>query len=208
MDDRLKLERELTKEGFRRIAGIDEAGRGPLAGPVVAACVMMDIQNPIPGVRDSKKIASAKRAALAQRIREEAIAWGIGIVSPEIIDRINIRQATLLAMTRALEEMGEKPDYILIDGVDVLPADAGIPRDRMGSIVGGDDISYLVAAASILAKETRDGIMRELDAAYPQYGFAKHKGYGTAAHREAILCLGPSPVHRVSFLRKLTGRHG
>lgn len=208
MDDRLKLERELTKEGFRRIAGIDEAGRGPLAGPVVAACVMMDIQNPIPGVRDSKKIASAKRAALAQRIREEAIAWGIGIVSPEIIDRINIRQATLLAMTRALEEMGEKPDYILIDGVDVLPADAGIPRDRMGSIVGGDDISYLVAAASILAKETRDGIMRELDAAYPQYGFAKHKGYGTAAHREAILRLGPSPVHRVSFLRKLTSRHG
>lgn len=207
MEDRMQLERELTEKGYAVIAGIDEVGRGPLAGPVVAACVVMDLDHPIPGIRDSKKISPAKRAKLAQRIREEALAFGIGIVSPEVIDEINIRQATLRAMTEAMQSMALRPDFIMVDGVDVLPEAAGMPRERMTSVVGGDDASYLIGAASILAKETRDAIMVDLDAVYPGYGFAGHKGYGTREHREAILANGPTPMHRMSFLKKLLG-HG
>ena len=196
----LEIEQLLWQNGYRFIAGIDEAGRGPLAGPVVAAAVVFEPGKLIEGVRDSKQLSEKKREALYQVIVNECLAYGIGIVSPEEIDRINIRNATFKAMRKALGAMKQVPDFLLIDGEE-LP-DSLYPQE---AIVGGDDKSFTIAAASILAKVTRDRLMREYHLQYPQYHFDRHKGYGTQLHREMILKYGPSPIHRKSFLKKLLG---
>ncbi len=196
----LEIEQLLWQNGYRFIAGIDEAGRGPLAGPVVAAAVVFEPGKLIEGVRDSKQLSEKKREALYQVILNECLAYGIGIVPPEEIDRINIRNATFKAMRKALGAMKQVPDFLLIDGEE-LP-DSLYPQE---AIVGGDDKSFTIAAASILAKVTRDRLMREYHLQYPQYHFDRHKGYGTQLHREMILKYGPSPIHRKSFLKKLLG---
>ncbi len=196
----LEIEQLLWQNGYRFVAGIDEAGRGPLAGPVVAAAVVFEPGKLIEGVRDSKQLSEKKREALYQVIVNECLAYGIGIVSPEEIDRINIRNATFKAMRKALGAMKQVPDFLLIDGEE-LP-DSLYPQE---AIVGGDDKSFTIAAASILAKVTRDRLMREYHLQYPQYRFDRHKGYGTQLHREMILKYGPSPIHRKSFLKKLLG---
>jgi len=196
----LEIEQLLWQNGYRFIAGIDEAGRGPLAGPVVAAAVVFEPGKLIEGVRDSKQLSEKKREALYQVIVNECLAYGIGIVPPEEIDRINIRNATFKAMRKALGAMKQVPDFLLIDGEE-LP-DSLYPQE---AIVGGDDKSFTIAAASILAKVTRDRLMREYHLRYPQYHFDQHKGYGTQLHREMILKYGPSPIHRKSFLKKLLG---
>ncbi len=196
----LEIEQLLWQNGYRFIAGIDEAGRGPLAGPVVAAAVVFEPGKLIEGVRDSKQLSEKKREALYQVIVDECLAYGIGIVPPEEIDRINIRNATFKAMRKALGAMKQVPDFLLIDGEE-LP-DSLYPQE---AIVGGDDKSFTIAAASILAKVTRDRLMREYHLQYPQYRFDRHKGYGTQLHREMILKYGPSPIHRKSFLKKLLG---
>lgn len=196
----LEIEQLLWQNGYRFIAGIDEAGRGPLAGPVVAAAVVFEPGKLIEGVRDSKQLSEKKREALYQVIVNECLAYGIGVVPPEEIDRINIRNATFKAMRKALGAMKQVPDFLLIDGEE-LP-DSLYPQE---AIVGGDDKSFTIAAASILAKVTRDRLMREYHLQYPQYHFDQHKGYGTQLHREMILKYGPSPIHRKSFLKKLLG---
>jgi len=196
----LEIEQLLWQSGYRFIAGIDEAGRGPLAGPVVAAAVIFEPGKQIEGVRDSKQLSEKKREALYEVIVHECLAYGIGIVSPEEIDRINIRNATFKAMRKALGAMKQVPDFLLIDGEE-LP-DSLYPQE---AIVGGDDKSFTIAAASILAKVTRDRLMREYHLQYPQYHFDRHKGYGTELHREMIRQYGPSPIHRKSFLKKLLG---
>lgn len=177
-------------------AGVDEAGRGPLAGPVVAAAVVLSA--PIIGVDDSKKLSALRRAALAETIRREARAWGVGRAEPAEIDKHNIHQATLLAMSRALESLkealGAAVELIHVDG-KFAPAGPW----RACTIVGGDRRDMAIAAASILAKTTRDALMVEMDARYPQYGFAGHKGYPTAAHRAALHIHGPCPEHRFSY---------
>ncbi len=175
------------------IAGIDEAGRGPWAGPVVAAAVILDA--PIPGVADSKKLTARARDRLAGVIVHEAAAWALGRAEVEEIDCLNIRQATFLAMLRAVEALSVAPVAALIDGKDVPP---GLPCPGR-AVVRGDASEPAIAAASILAKTHRDAEMAALDGRYPGYGFGAHKGYGTAAHREALNRLGPSPVHRRSF---------
>jgi ribonuclease HII len=183
-------EARARRSGARAVAGVDEAGRGPLAGPVVAAAVVLDPD-------DSKLLSPRRRDRLFDAIRDRARAVGVGIVSPETIDRINILQATLLAMREAvdaLEACGLCADHLLLDAL-TLP-DMTVPQD---GIVKGDQKSVSIAAASIIAKVTRDRMMVELDARYPGYGFAVHKGYPTAVHREALARLGPSPVHRRSF---------
>jgi len=187
--------------GARAVAGVDEAGRGPLAGPVVAAAVILDPDRPVRGVADSKTLSPARRERLFGEIHERARAVGVGIVSHGEIDRINILQATLRAMTRAVEELTAAPDYLLIDAL-TLPAVA-LPQE---GIVRGDGRSVSIAAASIVAKVTRDRLMADLDRAYPGYGFAVHKGYPTAAHRSALARLGPCPVHRRSFRGVPPGR--
>lgn len=181
------------------LAGVDEAGRGPLAGPVVAAAVILDPAAPITGLKDSKQISPQRRAQLALVIRARAIAWALGEASPEEIDQLNILQATFLAMRRALLALGTVPGHIVIDG-NRLPrlADA-FPAARIEAVVRGDCLVPAVSAASILAKTHRDAIMAELDRIHPGYGFARHQGYPTAVHRAALLRLGPSPVHRRSF---------
>ena len=196
----LEIEQLLWQNGYRFVAGIDEAGRGPLAGPVVAAAVVFEPGKLIEGVRDSKQLSEKKREALYQVIVNECLAYGIGIVPPEEIDRITIRNATFKAMRKALGAMKQVPDFLLIDGEE-LP-DSLYPQE---AIVGGDDKSFTIAAASILAKVTRDRLMREYHLQYPQYHFDRHKGYGTQLHREMILKYGPSPIHRKSFLKKLLG---
>lgn len=185
------------EEGYKYICGIDEAGRGPLAGPVVVASVIMHENSMIEGVNDSKKVSEKKREKLYDQIKEEAISYGIGIIWQEEIDEINILNATKKALTKSLEELKVKPNLILVDalkGIDTL----GIPYR---SVIKGDAKIYSISAASILAKVTRDRIMRELDEVYPQYGFAKHKGYGTAMHMQAIREYGLSPIHRKSFTK-------
>ena len=177
------------------ICGIDEAGRGPWAGPVTAGAVILDPNRPILGLTDSKKLSEKKRLALEPLIKENALAWGLGWASPEEIDELNIRQANHLAMRRAVEAMGCVPTSIIIDGNDV-PADLPCPAR---AIIKGDLTEPAISAASILAKTARDKLMTELDAAHPGYGFAAHKGYGTKAHAEALTRLGPCPVHRMSF---------
>ncbi len=180
------------------IAGMDEAGRGPLAGPVVAAAVILPWEQDFMYLNDSKKVTEKRREHLFDEIQSAAIAYGIGIVDPETIDRINILQATYEAMRRAVSALTVTPDILLNDAV-IVP---GIPI-RQESIIKGDAKSISIAAASILAKVTRDRYMREMDSVYPGYGFAAHKGYGTAAHMEAIRRLGPCPIHRRSFIKNV-----
>ena len=192
-----KIETEFFDKGIKYIAGIDEAGRGPLAGPVVVASVIMPEDSMIEGVNDSKKISENKREKLYEIIIKEAISYSVGIVYQEEIDDINILQATKKALTMAVERLEVKPNIILVDaltGIDTL----GIP---FKSIIKGDAKCYSIAAASIIAKVTRDRIMREWDKVYPEYGFASHKGYGTAKHIAAIKEYGPCPLHRRTFLK-------
>ncbi|MCO7126010.1 ribonuclease HII [Sporolactobacillus shoreicorticis] len=188
-----RFEDELKNEGARCIAGIDEAGRGPLAGPVVAACVVLKSDAMIPGINDSKQLSVGKREYLYERICESADAFGVGIVSAHEIDKINIYQAAKKAMILAIEKMDRVPDHLLIDAME-LPLD--IPQT---SLIKGDARSNSIAAASILAKVTRDRLMCDLDRIYPGYDFSKHKGYGTQAHLQAIERLGTCPEHRMTF---------
>ncbi|MBC7205408.1 MAG: ribonuclease HII [Methyloversatilis sp.] len=178
-----------------KTAGVDEAGRGPLCGPVYAAAVILDPSRPIDGLNDSKKLSEKKREALAPLIRERALAWAIGIATVEEIDRLNILHATMLAMRRAVEGLAVPPDQVLIDGNRVPPGLTAPAR----AIVGGDASEAAISAASILAKTGRDHEMMALAALYPQYGIAKHKGYPTAEHLAALRIHGPSPIHRRSF---------
>ena len=190
-------ENELRNKGFKTICGIDEAGRGPLAGPVVIASVIMPANSMIEGVNDSKKISEKKREKIYEQILEEAVSYGIAIIGQDEIDEINILNATKKGLTISLQELTEKPDLIVVDalsGIDTM----GIPYE---SIIKGDAKCYSIAAASILAKVTRDRIMREWDKVYPEYGFEKHKGYGTAAHIAAIREHGICPIHRISFTK-------
>ncbi len=196
----LDIETVLWEHGYRRIAGMDEAGRGPLAGPVVAAAVVFEPGVLIAGVRDSKQLTEKQREILFDEIVHKCVAYGIGVVDPAEIDRLNIRQATFLAMRKALGAMKITPDYLLVDGEE-LP-NSIYPQE---AIIKGDDKSFTIAAASILAKVTRDRIMKAYHRQYPQYHFDQHKGYGTRLHRELILQYGPSPIHRRSFLKKLLG---
>ena len=181
------------------VAGVDEAGRGPLAGPVAVAAVILDPANPIPGLADSKALSAARREALEPLIQRRALAYRVILVDAATVDRLNILQATLQGMAEALAGLLPAPHAALIDGNRVPKALLCPAR----AIVGGDASEPAIAAASILAKVTRDRYMEELDALYPQYGFARHKGYGTAAHYAALRQFGPSPVHRPSFLRTL-----
>jgi len=188
-------ERQLEAKGFQRIAGIDEAGRGPLAGPVVAAACILPKNTLFENLNDSKQLTPEEREILFQAITAcPGLIYGIGSASVEEIDRINILQATLAAMKRAEAAMATRPDYILIDGNQLPLFD--IPCE---AIIQGDGLSVSIAAASILAKVTRDRIMKELDEKWPQYGFKQHKGYATDQHMEAIRKWGPCPIHRVSF---------
>ena len=195
-----EIENRFFQKGFVTICGVDEAGRGPLAGPVCAAAVILPPNLEIPGLTDSKKLSDKRRRELYPVIMEQAIAYGIGLASHEEIDEINILQATFLAMERALQQLQIKPDLALIDGN--RQKDFGLPVE---TVVKGDSLSASIAAASILAKVTRDDIMMELADLYPGYGFEVHKGYGTKAHYEALTKLGPSPVHRMTFLKKFYG---
>jgi ribonuclease HII len=188
-------DRALASDGIL-ICGIDEVGRGPLAGNVVAACVVFDMEgDPIPGLNDSKKLTPARRESLAPIIMARARAWSIGEATPEEIDRINILQATFLAMRRALEALHCTPNLLLVDGNQKIPGTA-IPQT---TLVKGDGISASIAAASVLAKVHRDQQLTEAESLYPGYGFGAHKGYGTAEHTGAIARLGLTPLHRRSF---------
>ncbi|MCL2219642.1 MAG: ribonuclease HII [Chitinispirillia bacterium] len=195
MSDLYRHDIEIARQGAVRIAGVDEAGRGPLAGPVVAAAVVLRLDEPIGGVNDSKKLTAGRRDALYDKITAGAAAYGIGVSEAEEIDEINILQATFQAMRRALEQLGEY-GLLLVDGNQCIP---GIPRESQRAIVSGDAKSASIAAASILAKVTRDRMMEEYHARYPQYAFAKHKGYGTKLHREMIIKNGLCRIHRKSF---------
>jgi ribonuclease HII len=176
------------------ICGIDEAGRGPLAGPVCAAAVILDPTRPIEGLNDSKQLSEKRRDALAPLIRERAIAWAVGWASVEEIDAINIRQANFRAMLRAFEGLATRPTHALVDGKDPPPLGC-----KVTCIIGGDALEPTISAASILAKTARDALMVKLCAQHPGYGFSQHKGYGSSAHMEALRRLGPSPVHRRTF---------
>lgn len=191
-------EREFWKDGYLYVAGVDEAGRGPLAGPVVAACVILPQRTPraLKGLTDSKQLSAAKREQYALALRECAVAIGVGRAEPEEIDEINILQATFLAMRRAIAQVPDAQS-LLVDGNLAIP---GLPLPQR-ALVGGDGASLAIAAASVVAKVTRDAWMVELDARHPEYGFARHKGYGTKAHYEALASVGPCPHHRRSFLR-------
>jgi len=191
------IENEYFSKGVSVICGVDEAGRGPLAGPVCAAAVILPANLEIPGLTDSKKLTDKRRRELFPLIKEKAIAYGIGFASEQEIDKINILQATFLAMERALAQLEVRPELALIDGN--REKDFGIP---VKTVVKGDSLSANIAAASILAKVTRDDVMLALAEDYPQYGFEIHKGYGTKAHYEALREYGASPVHRSTFLRK------
>ncbi|HHZ20510.1 MAG TPA: ribonuclease HII [Firmicutes bacterium] len=188
------FEKELVVQGYRVIAGVDEAGRGPLAGPVVAAAVVLPRDIYLPGLNDSKQMRPAARERLYELMLQEKVAFGIGIGTVAEIDALNILGATKLAMQRAVAGLPEQPDFLLIDAL-TLP-ELNLPQK---GIVHGDALSLSIAAASVFAKVTRDRMMEELDREYPEYGFAKHKGYPTAAHYRALAKYGPSPIHRRSF---------
>lgn len=194
--DRLQFERRLWENGVTYVAGVDEAGRGCLFGDVVAAAVVLPKGLVIPDVDDSKKLSAAKREELYAIVMEKAVAVGVGRVDAGTIDRINIRQAVRLAMKRAIEQLGLCPEHVLIDAETI---DVALPQTP---VVRGDSLSQSIAAASIVAKVTRDRLCAEWDAAFPQYGIARHKGYGTKEHREAVLRFGPTPLHRMTFLSK------
>ncbi len=198
--DMFYYENQQKMLGFQRVCGVDEAGRGPLAGPVCAAAVILPENANIPGLNDSKKLSDKRRREIYPLIKEQAIAYSIAFASEEEIDRINILQATFLAMQRAIDGLQVKADFALIDGN--REKDFGLP---VKTIVGGDGLSASIAAASVLAKVTRDDFMLELAKEFPQYGFDIHKGYGTKAHYEALAQFGPSKVHRMTFLKKLYG---
>ena len=195
--DKLVYERELINKGCVYICGVDEVGRGPLAGPVVCAAVIMPLHDVIEGVDDSKKLSAKKRETLSAEIIEKAVAYAICRVEPSIIDEINILNATKLCMKNAVESLSVKPDFVLTD-VN-MKLDIGLPQK---SIVKGDSLSYSIGAASVLAKVYRDGLMKEYAEKYPLYGFEKNKGYGTGKHIEAIVQSGICPVHRRSFVKK------
>lgn len=195
-----EIEDSYFEKGIRLICGVDEAGRGPLAGPVCAAAVILPPHVEIPGLNDSKKLTDKRRRELFPIIKEQAISYGIGLASHEEIDQINILQATYLAMERALERLSVKPELALIDGNRAK--DFGLPVE---TIVKGDSRSASIAAASILAKVTRDDLMLRAAEEYPQYHFDIHKGYGTKAHYAALTEFGPSPIHRMTFLKKFYG---
>lgn len=205
-----KLEQELARlermkeyerkyEGYSIVCGIDEAGRGPLAGPVVAAAAVLPKDATILWLNDSKKLSEKRREELFQEIQEKAVTYGVGVVSPAVIDEINILQATYEAMRQAVSALSSEPDILLNDAV-IIP---GIDEKKQVKIIKGDAKSVSIAAASILAKVTRDRMMGEYDKLYPEYGFAQHKGYGTKAHMDAIREFGVCPIHRRSFLTKM-----
>ena len=195
-----EIENALTEKGVGVICGVDEAGRGPLAGPVYAAAVILPPNLIIPGLDDSKKLTDKRRRELMPIIKEQAIAYGIGVASQQEIDEINILQATFLAMERAMAQLNGKADFALIDGN--REKDFGIP---VMTVVNGDGRSANIAAASILAKVSRDDYMDEIAKQYPEYGFETHKGYGTKAHYEALRTYGHCPLHRITFLKKFYG---
>lgn len=197
----LEFETLAKAKGFKAVCGVDEAGRGPLAGPVCAAAVILPENCEIEGLNDSKKLSEKKREALFDVIKEKAIAYSIAFGSLEEIEEFNILEATFIAMNRAIDGLKTPADYALIDG-NRVPKNIKVPCE---TIVKGDGKSLSVAAASVLAKVTRDRLLLEIDEQYPQYNFKKHKGYGTKEHTDLILKYGPCPVHRLSFLKKLLG---
>jgi len=200
MTDMWAIENSFFDNGYSIVCGVDEAGRGPLAGPVCAAAVILPPGLVIPGLNDSKKLSDKKRRALFPVIQEKAIAFGIAFADHREIDEINILQATYLAMERALSQLKVRPDMVLIDGNRTK--DFGLP---VTTVVHGDSLSASIAAASILAKVTRDEYMEQIAKDYPQYGFEIHKAYGTKAHYQALTEFGPSPIHRMTFLKKFYG---
>ncbi|SHJ96082.1 ribonuclease HII [Paramaledivibacter caminithermalis] len=193
-----EIENNIFALGYNMVAGLDEAGRGPLAGPVVAAAVILPKNEMILGVDDSKKLSEKKRDELFERIQESALAIGVGIIDSNIIDKINIFNATKLAMKRAIDSLKIKPDFLLIDALKIT--DINIKQQ---SIIKGDSKSISIAAASIIAKVTRDNLVKKYEIEYPQYKFSKHKGYGTKEHYEAIEKYGITPLHRKSFLKNI-----
>jgi ribonuclease HII len=200
------IEEQTYSRGFKCIAGLDEVGRGPLAGPVVAAAVVLPRGFSHPDIKDSKLLTASQRERLVPVIEQSAVAWGLGVVDVEEIDRINILKASLLAMGKALRVLQAAPDCLLIDGKQKIPGEffrltrtSAKVRPQQRTIIKGDQLCFSIAAASILAKVARDTIMVELDKSYPEYGFASHKGYTCIAHLEALRRFGPSPVHRKSF---------
>lgn len=198
--DLWKIEDEYLNAGIQLICGVDEAGRGPLAGPVCAAAVILPPHFDLPGLNDSKKLTDKRRRELFPLIKDAAIAYGIGFASHEEVDSINILQATYLAMERAITQLSTSPEQLLIDGNRTK--DFGIPTR---TVVKGDSLSASIAAASVLAKVSRDDLMLQAAEEYPQYGFEIHKGYGSKAHYEALSSFGPSPIHRKTFLKKFYG---
>lgn len=201
MEERMwEIEDENASQGFDMICGVDEAGRGPLAGPVYAAAVILPKHLHIPGLNDSKKLSDKRRRELYPIICDQALAYGIGFATEQEIDEINILQATFLAMERAMAQLKIRPDLALIDGN--RQKDFGLP---VKTIVKGDSRSANIAAASVLAKVSRDDWMISMAEKYPEYGFEIHKGYGTRAHYQALEAYGPSPIHRMSFLKKFYG---
>lgn len=192
-----KIEKDIYNEGYNLICGIDEAGRGPLAGPVVVCACIMKKDSFIEGINDSKKVSEKKREELFDKIKEEAISYGIGIIDEKKIDEVNILEATKLALTEAIKELTPKPDIIIVDALTKIDT-LGIPYR---SVIKGDAKCYSIACSSILAKVTRDRIMREWDSIYPEYNFKKHKGYGTKEHIEAIKNSGPCEIHRKTFIK-------
>lgn len=199
--DLWNIENSWFEKGIQMICGVDEAGRGPLAGPVCAAAVILPPNAEIPGLNDSKKLSDKKRRELYPIIKEQAVAYGIAFVDHKTIDEINILQATYKAMGDAIAQLSVKPELALIDGNRA--ADFGVPTE---TVVHGDSLSASIAAASVLAKVSRDDYMLEMAKEYPQYGFEIHKGYGTKAHYAAISEHGTSPIHRMSFLKKFYGQ--
>ena len=200
MIDMWEFEHKYKEQGYQFICGVDEAGRGPLAGPVCAAAVILPMDIDIPGLNDSKKLTDKRRRELFPIICQQAIAYGIAFADHAEIDEINILQATYLAMERAIKQLAVTPDFALIDGNRAK--DFGLPLE---TVVGGDGRSASIAAASVLAKVTRDDLMLKMSEAYPQYDFEVHKGYGTKAHYAALAEHGPCPIHRMTFLKKLYG---
>ena len=194
-----EIENSMHKEGIKYICGIDEAGRGPLAGPVVVAAVIMPEDSMIEGVNDSKKVSEKRREALYDQIINEALAYAVGIIDEKEIDEINILNATKKGLTTAVKGLEVRPDKIIVDALDKIDTD-GIPYVP---IIKGDAKCYSIAAASIIAKVTRDRMMRKYDEMYPEYGFEKHKGYGTKMHIDAIKEHGLTPIHRRSFVKNI-----
>ena len=199
-EEKLKFENELYNEGYKYVGGADEVGRGPLAGPVVCAAVIMKKGSRIEGIDDSKKLSPKKREELYDKIIADAISYSIEYIFENEIDEINILQATKKCMARAINNLSVKPDMMLIDALDKLEISCASK-----AIIHGDALSYSIGAASILAKVSRDRFMTELDKKYPQYGFAENKGYGTKQHIEAIKKYGPCEIHRRTFIKNFVG---